>query len=319
MLTSVAQAQVVPGVPNSPTSAIVNDVTMRAATGATANPFRGRAITGNWRKVGRILYGGNGSPLAEQINFETTSTFLNFETTVTVSAPPQGDVNRGGLEFLRFDFVDSIGASRTVAYQFDFGQGFWGTLSDQGTRNRTIIRAPQSPLKNATTSPGAESYNQWAAPVVDQGGFNDLRLVVEFPRIRGYVNGVLAFDYTETDFDIVDTIKTAIARGDSRSISIVAEPGSAVQIGVQGAMQVTPLSNDPVVPLGTPELSQIGRWMPPQEMGIIGINTHLLPNGLVLVHDSSEDDNHASNFGVNDGRPSMAALLNPATGQLQSL
>jgi hypothetical protein len=64
----------------------------------------------------------------------------------------------------------------------------------------------------------------------------------------------------------------------------------ALFLSVEDTIKVAPnvplyaLKDDELIPLGTPNLAKVGRWLPPRDIGLIGINAHLLPNGKVLLH-----------------------------------
>jgi hypothetical protein len=72
-------------------------------------------------------------------------------------------------------------------YQVDAGDGWWGKLYDESRRNKVIATAADLAAVNAAIRP-----NDW----------NDYRILAEGPRIRTWINGVPAIDFTETDASI---------------------------------------------------------------------------------------------------------------------
>lgn len=332
LITSVSPSMVwassaVPGVPATPTSAIVNDVTMRTPKSAAVNLFNGTNLSGwtgdaAWTVQDGALTGGNGGALNANSYLRSTATYKNFELRAKVKAPPQGNLNNGGIEFLRTQFTDANQVVRTVNYQWDAGSGYWGTIFDEGSRFRQIRSAPVSPPKDGS-DPQFTGYGPWANRVVKLNDWNDLRLVVEYPRIRGWVNGVLAVDFTETEPAIAKAVKAAIANGNGSPLVLQAHSGSQVKVQYKD-ISLTPLSDAEALPLGNPNFARVGRWLPPQDIGLIGINAHLLPNGKVLMHDASQDDNKVLSNGTwldeanGTPRPSLVALYDPARNTLEN-
>ena len=319
---------VAPGVPSSPTSNIVNNVTMRAATVAPLSLFNGTSLAGwvgdsTWSIQDGAITGGSGGSLGASRYLVSTGIYKNFELNLKVKAPPTGDLNNGGVEFLNTTFTDSRGVVRKVAYQWDAGSGYWGTLYDEGTRFRTVRSAPVSPPKDGS-DPHVTGYPAWAAPVVKLSDWNDLRLVVEYPRIRGWVNGVLAIDFTETEPEIAKAVKTAIAANAAQPLMLQAHAGSSVKVQYKDIV-LTQLVDQEQLPLGNLNFAKVGRWLPPQDIGLIAVNAHLLPNGKVLMHDASQDDNLMPNNGTwmdkpnGTPRPSLVALWDPIPNTLANL
>jgi hypothetical protein len=69
-------------------------------------------------------------------------------------------------------------------YQVDAGDKWWGKLYDESRRNKVIAE----PI-DAAAADAAVKRDDW----------NDYRILAEGPRIRSWINGVPALDYTETD------------------------------------------------------------------------------------------------------------------------
>jgi putative heme-binding domain-containing protein len=74
-----------------------------------------------------------------------------------------------------------------TGYQVDAGSGYWGDLYDESRRNRALAK----PLDPAAL-----------AKVVKDWDWNSYRILCEGPRIRTWINGVLAHDYTEAEANI---------------------------------------------------------------------------------------------------------------------
>ncbi len=72
-------------------------------------------------------------------------------------------------------------------YQVDAGKGYWGDIYDESRRN-TAVAKPVDP--------------EALAAVVKEQDWNEYRILAEGRRIRVWINGVLATDYTEEDPDI---------------------------------------------------------------------------------------------------------------------
>jgi hypothetical protein len=75
------------------------------------------------------------------------------------------------------------GSTEMAGYQVDAGDGWWGKLYDESRRRKVIAEPVDGAAVTAAVRPG-----EW----------NDYRIRAEGPRIRTWVNGVPALDYTET-------------------------------------------------------------------------------------------------------------------------
>ena len=69
-------------------------------------------------------------------------------------------------------------------YQVDAGDKWWGKLYDESRRNKVIADSPDSAAVTAS---------------IRAGDWNDYRILAEGPRLRSWINGVPALDYTEAD------------------------------------------------------------------------------------------------------------------------
>jgi hypothetical protein len=74
-----------------------------------------------------------------------------------------------------------------IGYQVDAGRGWWGKLYDESRRRKVIGE-----------SADADAVNR----AVKEDGWNDYRIRTEGTRIRSWINGVAALDYTEAEPNI---------------------------------------------------------------------------------------------------------------------
>ena len=70
-------------------------------------------------------------------------------------------------------------------YQVDAGIGWWGKLYDESRRNKVV----GEPVDAEALAKVVHDWEEW----------NDYRILCEGPRIRSWINGVAALDYTEAD------------------------------------------------------------------------------------------------------------------------
>jgi hypothetical protein len=80
-------------------------------------------------------------------------------------------------------------------YQVDAGDGWWGKMYDESRRNKVIAEAANLPAVNAA---------------VKKGDWNEFRIRAEGARIRSWINGVPALDYTEVEPNIAQDGRIAI-------------------------------------------------------------------------------------------------------------
>ncbi len=107
--------------------------------------------------------------------------YQNFDLRLSIRLEGFGGLVNSGIQ-IRSTRVE--GSSEMSGYQVDAGEGWWGKLYDESRRNRVIAE----PVDAAAL----------AAAVVSDG-WNDYRILAEGPRIRSWINGVAALDYTEVD------------------------------------------------------------------------------------------------------------------------
>ena len=168
---------------------------------SAASLFDGKSLAGWegdwkwWRVEGGLLTGGSVTEKIPRNHFlATTKSFQNFDLRLKIKLtgdPKTGMINSGvQLRSLRVP-----NDTEMSGYQADAGDTWWGKLYDESRRNKVIAE----PANLAAVS-AAVRTNDW----------NDYRILAEGPRIRTWVNGVPATDYTETDPTIALDGKIAI-------------------------------------------------------------------------------------------------------------
>ena len=159
------------------------------ALGAT-ELFNGKSLAGwegdlKWWSVqdGAITGGSTTTKIPQNQFLATTRSFQNFELRLKIKLtgdPKIGFINSGvQLRSLRVPQ-----STEMSGYQVDAGDGWWGKLYDESRRNKVIATSAQLAAVAAAVRPG-----DW----------NEYRIRVEGPRLRSWLNGVAALDYTETD------------------------------------------------------------------------------------------------------------------------
>ncbi len=140
-----------------------------------------------WRVQDGALTGGS---LTEKIphNFflATKRSFQNFDLKLRLKltgVPNTGMIN-SGVQIRSLRVPDSTEMS---GYQVDAGEGWWGKLYDESRRNKVIAESANLPA---------------VAAAVKRDDWNEIRIRTEGARIRSWVNGVPALDYTETEPNI---------------------------------------------------------------------------------------------------------------------
>jgi hypothetical protein len=173
--------------------------------------FDGHSLTGWegdlkwWRVQDGCLTGGSTTEKVPRNFFlATTRSFQNFDLRLRLKLT--GDPNTGminsGVQIRSLRVPNNTEMS---GYQVDAGDGWWGKLYDESRRNKVIAEPLDAAAINAAVRPG-----DW----------NDYRILAEGPRLRSWINGVPALDYTETDPPSPST-----ARSRSRSTA-AASPSS---------------------------------------------------------------------------------------------
>lgn len=159
---------------------------------AEAKPlFDGRTLAGwegdlkHWRVADGAIVGGSLSEkMAKNVFLATTRSFQNFELRLKLKIEgSEGFINSG----IQIRSVRVPNSTEMSGYQVDAGEGWWGKLYDESRRNKVIAAAAN--LVEVTAA-------------VKKGEWNEMRIRAEGPRIRSWVNGVAALDYTETEPNI---------------------------------------------------------------------------------------------------------------------
>lgn len=138
-----------------------------------------------WRIENGLITGGSLEERVPRNEFiATKKSFHNFELRVKLKLTgTEGFINSG----VQIRSVRVPNSSEMSGYQVDYGKGWYGKIYDESRRNKVIAEAQD--LAAATAA-------------IKEGDWNEYRIVAEGPRIRSWINGVPALDYTETDPNI---------------------------------------------------------------------------------------------------------------------
>ena len=165
------------------------------ARAATTPLFDGKTFAGwdgdtntIWRITDGSLVGGSMTAKIKQNEFlATTRNYTNF--VLKVKFKLLGDSKK--------DFVNSgvqirsqrrAGDSEMIGYQCDLGDPtWWGSIYDESRRNKLMAQSDMKAVES----------------VLKRGEWNDYQVHAEGRRIRTWINGVLAVDYTEADEKII--------------------------------------------------------------------------------------------------------------------
>jgi len=134
-----------------------------------------------WRvEAGEIRGGSATQNVPRNFFLATNQSYQNFDLRVKLRLTGTGFVNSG----VQIRSVRVPGNTEMSGYQVDFGPGWYGKLYDESRRNKVIADS---------TDPKA------ALAAVKEGDWNEYRILAEGRRIRSWINGVPALDYTEAD------------------------------------------------------------------------------------------------------------------------
>lgn len=138
-----------------------------------------------WKVADGAITGGSLKERVPHNSFVATKrSFHNFELRLKIRlSGTEGFINSG----VQIRSVRMPGSHEMIGYQVDAGDGWWGKLYDESRRNK-VIAEPADPaaVKKAVKK------NDW----------NEYRIRTEGRRIRSWINGVPALDYTETEDDV---------------------------------------------------------------------------------------------------------------------
>ncbi|MSU24664.1 MAG: DUF1080 domain-containing protein [Opitutus sp.] len=202
--------------------------------------FDGRTLDGWegdakwWRVQDGALTGGSATEkIPRNFFLATTRSFQNFDLRLKLKLtgdPATGLIN-SGVQIRSLRVPDNTEMS---GYQVDAGDKWWGKLYDESRRNKVIADSPDSAAVTAS---------------IRAGDWNDYRILAEGPRLRSWINGVPALDYTETDPAIALDGKIAIQ----------------IHSGGIALVQVKDVIVDPLPPTpGAPTWDKVGHPKPRQ-------------------------------------------------------
>jgi hypothetical protein len=138
-----------------------------------------------WRVDAGVITGGSRTEEVPRNYFlATRQSYHNFELLLKIKVTGSGGFINSGVQIRSVRVPSSTEMS---GYQVDAGDGWWGKLYDESRRDKVLSEAPNLEAVNAA---------------VRAADWNEFRIRAEGPRIRSWINGVPALDYTETDPDI---------------------------------------------------------------------------------------------------------------------
>ncbi len=174
-------------------SCLVCCLTSAQDTSGPGSIFDGKTLDGwdydpaIWRVEDGVITGGSTTEKIKANYFiATKKSYQNFELKLTIKCsgdPKTGLINSG----IQVRSVRVPGGNHMSGYQVDCGAGWFGKIYDEHRRKAVI----------------AEQVDVEALEkVVDVFGWNKYRVRAEGPRIRVWINDVLATDYTEENPDV---------------------------------------------------------------------------------------------------------------------
>jgi hypothetical protein len=167
----------------------------------SAELFDGKTLTGwegdpKWWRVeeGAITGGSTTEKVPRNFFLATAKSYQNFDLRLKLKltgVPNTGMINSG----VQIRSMRVPNNTEMSGYQVDAGDGWWGKLYDESRRNKVIAESADLAAVSAAVKPG-----DW----------NEVRVRAEGPRIRSWVNGVAALDYTEGEPNIAQDGHIAI-------------------------------------------------------------------------------------------------------------
>lgn len=153
--------------------------------------FDGKSLDGwevrpgeeKWWKIrdGAISGGSLDENVAHNTFLATKKRYANFDLRFKVRLVKGSGFMNSGIQVRSIRVKDNHEMS---GYQVDAGTGWWGKLYDESRRNK-VIGEPVDPAA--------------IAAVAKDWDWNDFRILCEGRRIRSWINGVPALDFTEAD------------------------------------------------------------------------------------------------------------------------
>jgi len=137
-----------------------------------------------WRVEDGALTGGSRTEKVPHNYFLATQrSFQNFDLRLRLKltgTPGTGMINSG----VQIRSIRVPNNTEMAGYQVDAGEGWWGKLYDESRRRRVIAEPVDAAAVKAA---------------VRKDDWNEYRIRAEGPRIRSWINGVPALDYTEAE------------------------------------------------------------------------------------------------------------------------
>ena len=160
------------------------------AHAAPVSLFDGKTLDGweipeaekKWWKVedGKIVGGSMEENVPLNTFLGSKKSYANFDMRFKVKLTQKEGFTNSGIQVRSLRGADG----HMSGYQVDAGIGYWGTIWDEQRRNAKIaVPVDEAALK----------------AVVKDWDWNEYRILCEGPRIRTWINGVLAIDYVEKD------------------------------------------------------------------------------------------------------------------------
>jgi putative membrane-bound dehydrogenase-like protein len=161
-----------------------------AAQAAPVSLFDGKTLAGweipdaekKWWKVedGKIVGGSLEEKVPKNTFLSLPKSYADFDFRFQVKMTKKEGFANSGIQVRSIRKPDD----HMSGYQVDAGIGYWGTIWDEHRRNKKIaVPVDEAALK----------------AVIKDWDWNEYRILCEGPRIRTWINGVLAIDFTETD------------------------------------------------------------------------------------------------------------------------
>ena len=152
--------------------------------GFTFNGWEGDTLK-TWRIEDNMIIGGSLRKNVPENNFLCTSrSYGNFILKFKIRLVGQEGFINAGLQFRSVRATNP--SNEMIGYQADWGNGYWASLYDESRRNKTL------------ESPDSAKVITW----INQNNWNDYVIRAENNRIRLFINGHKAVDYSESDASI---------------------------------------------------------------------------------------------------------------------
>jgi hypothetical protein len=152
--------------------------------------FDGKSLAGwegdpKWWRVedGALTGGSRTEKVPHNYFLATQRSFQNFDLRLRLKltgTPGTGMINSG----VQIRSIRVPNNTEMAGYQVDAGEGWWGKLYDESRRRRVIAEPVDAAAVKAA---------------VRKDDWNEYRIRAEGPRIRSWINGVPALDYTEAE------------------------------------------------------------------------------------------------------------------------